>query len=139
MGSNDVLVPLNLPVSVNMRRKPVTVSPSETVSSLMFKMINENIGAVVVVEEGRAVGIITEKDVLRRVIMSGKDVYKTRAKDVMSKPIISIEADRPIKEALELMRKHKIRRLVVTENEALVGLVTERRLLGAIVRWGYSM
>ena len=134
-----MLVPFNLPVRVNMRHPPVTVSPSETVSSLMFKMINENIGAVVVVDEGRAVGIITEKDVLERVIMSGKDVYKTRAKDVMSKPLISIEADRPIKEALELMRKNKIKRLAVTKNGFLIGLATEKRLLEAIVRWGYSM
>ena len=140
LSSNDRhLVPLNLPVSVNMRRPPVTVSLSESVSNLMFKMINENIGAVVVVNKGRAVGIITEKDVLKRGIMSGKDIYETRAKDVMSKPLVSIEADRPIKEALELMRKHSIRRLAVTKNEALVGLVTEKRLLEAIVKWGYSM
>lgn len=133
------LVPLNLPVSVNMRQPPVTVSLSESVSNLMFKMINENIGAVVVVNNGRAVGIITEKDVLKRGIMSGKDIYETRAKDVMSEPLVSIEADRPIKEALELMRKHSIRRLAVTKNEVLVGLLTEKRLLEAIVKWGYSM
>lgn len=140
LSSNDArLVALNLPISVNMRQPPVTLSPSETVSSLMFKMINEDIGAVVVVDEGRAVGIITEKDVLERVIMRGKDVYETKAKDVMSKPLISIDADRPIKEGLELMRKNKIKRLAVTKNESLIGLVTEKRLLEAIVRWGYSM
>lgn len=140
LSSNDGrLVALNLPISVNMRQPPVTLSPSETVSSLMFKMINEDIGAVVVVDEGRAVGIITEKDVLERVIMRGKDVYETKAKDVMSKPLISIDADRPIKEGLELMRKNKIKRLAVTKNESLIGLVTEKRLLEAIVRWGYSM
>jgi len=122
-----------------MRHNPVPVSPSETVSSLMFMMINENIGAAIVVDKGRPVGIITEKDVLERVIMIGKDAYKTKAKDVMSKPLISIDADRPIKEALELMRKNKIRRLVVTKNKSLIGLVTERRILEAIVSWGYSM
>ena len=139
MSNNDVRVPLNLPVKVNMRHKPLTVSPSETVSSLMFKMINENIGSAIVVDKGRPVGIITEKNVLERVIMIGKDAYKTKAKDVMSKPLISIDADRPIKEALEIMRKNKIRRLAVIKNDSLIGLVTERRLLEAIVSWGYSM
>jgi len=81
-----------------------------------------------VVEKGSPVGIITEKDVLERVILEDKNVYTTTAKDVMSKPLISIERDRPIKEAIELMRKHNIRRLAVTANGALVGLVTERRL-----------
>ena len=67
------------------------------------------------VDEGRAVGIITEKDVLERVIVSGKDVYITRAKDVVSKPLVSIDAERPIREALELMRKKKIRRPKINE------------------------
>ena len=140
LSENDVhLIPLNLPVSVNMRQPPVTVSPSDTVSSLMFKMMNENIGALLVVDEEKAIGIITERDVLKRVIMNGKNVYETKADDVMSKPLISIEADCPIKEALELMREKNIRRLAVTKNRSLVGLVTEKRLLEAIVRWGYSM
>jgi CBS domain-containing protein len=47
----------------------------------------------------------------------------------MSTPLVSIESDRPIKEAIDLMRQQNIRRLAVTENDALVGLVTERRLL----------
>ncbi len=108
----------------------------------MFRIINENIGAVVVVDGEKAVGIVTEKDFLKRVIMSGKDVYRTKARDVMSKPLISIEADRPIppiKEALDLIREKNIRRLAVTKNRSLVGLVTEKRLLEAIVRWEYSM
>jgi CBS domain-containing protein len=105
----------------------------------MFKMINENIGAVIVVDEGQAVGIITEKDILERVILREKDVYETKAEDVMSTPLLSIKADRSIKEGLELMQKNKIKRLAVTENGALIGLVTEKRLLDAIVTWGYAM
>ncbi len=139
MTSNHARVPLNLPVSVTMRQPPVTVSPSATVADVMFQMRNENIGAVIVVDDGQPVGIITEKDVLRRAILEGKDVYTTRAQEVMSTSLLTIEADRPIKEALELMRAKTIRRLAVTKHGALVGLVTERRLLEAIVRWGYAM
>ena len=139
MSSNTALLPLNLPVKVAMRHPAVTVSLSDTVSSLMFRMINENIGAVIVVDAGQTVGIVTEKDVLERVIVRGKDVYTTRAKDTMSSPLVSINADHSIREALELMSKNKIRRLAVTENGSLVGLVTEKRLLEAIVKWGYSM
>jgi len=92
-------------------------------------MIKDNIGAVVVVEKGRPVGIITEKDLLEKVIKPLKDMDLTLAGDTMSKPLITIESDRPMKEALELMRKHNIRRLVVTKEGALLGLVTERRFL----------
>lgn len=139
MTSNDSRVPLDLPVSVTMRQLPVTVPPSATVADVMFRMRNENIGAVIVVDDGRPVGIITERDVLRRAIQEGKDVYTTHAQEVMSTPLLTIEAERPIKEALELMRAKTIRRLAVTKHGALVGLATERRLLEAIVRWGYAM
>lgn len=112
-------------------RTPVTVSMSDSVSVLVNKMVKENIGALVVVEKGKPVGIITEKDVLERVMKLEKDMNQTLAKDVMSKPLISIESDRPMKEALELMQKHNIRRIVVTKKGKLRGLITERRLLHA--------
>jgi len=120
---------LKLPVQTNMRLEPPTVSASEPVSSVVDKMVKGNIGAVVIMEESNLVGMITEKDVLERVVKTGKDLGTTLARDVMSKPIISIEADRPMKEALDLMRKNNIRRIAVTKDRALIGLVTERRLL----------
>jgi CBS domain-containing protein len=112
-----------------MRRKLVTIPPLEPVSGLMSRMVDENVGAVIVVDRGKPVGIITEKDVLERAVTSNTNLHGIVAKDVMSSPLITINADRPIKDALELMQNHQIRRLAVTENEALVGLVTERRLL----------
>ena len=124
---------LKIPVSENMSCPPVTVSPTESIASLMWFMVKEDIGAVIVEEEGRPVGMVTEKDVLDRVIARDKDLYETKAKDIMSKPIISIEENRPIKQALDIMRKHNVRRLAVTENDILVGIVTERRLLEAIL------
>ena len=124
---------LNSPVSMSMRQKPVTVSLLQPVSGLAYMMIKEDIGAVIVIEKDRPIGIITEKDILHRVVTPGKDAYKTLAKDVMSEPVITIEASSMLKDALELMKKKKIRRLVVVEDGSLVGLVTERRLLEKIV------
>ena len=127
MSREDIVKELNSPVRDCMR-KPVAASPSESVSDLLYSMVTKNIGAIIVVEKEKPVGMITEKDVLERVLMKNKDVYTTTVKEVMSKPIITIESDRPIKEAIELMRKHNIRRLAVTAHGTLVGLVTERRL-----------
>ena len=120
-------------------RQAVTVSPSESISNVMFKLVDNDIGAVVVVEKEEPVGIITEKDVIERAIMCNKNVYDTIAASIMSKPVISIEADCSIKEALELMRKHKIRRLAVIGKTgimaygALIGVVTERRVLAGFL------
>lgn len=122
---------LNSSISESIR-KPATVSPLETVSSLSYTMIKENVGAVIVIDKGKPIGIITEKDVLDRVVTPEKDAHKTLAKDVMSKPLISIEASQPIKEALKLMKEKKVRRLAVMEEGALIGLITERRILAVI-------
>lgn len=119
---------LKFPVSTCMRQ-PITVSPSTSLTDIMYNMVSNDIGAVIVVEKGKPVGIITEKDMLERAIMPNEDVYRTQAKDIMTKPIIAIEAGRSIKEGLDLMRKHQIRRLAVTDKGALIGIVTERRLL----------
>jgi len=123
---------IDLPVRTSMRRNPPTVSPSEPISSLSYIMIRENIGAVIVIEKGKPIGIITEKDILERVLTQDKDIYKTHAKDVMSTPLISIEANQPIRDALKLMNDKKIRRLAVMEEGSLIGLITERRLLESI-------
>ena len=92
-------------------------------------MVKDNTGAVVVVDQGRAVGIVTEKDLLAKVIKPLKDMDQTLAGYVMSKPIIGIEYNRPMKEAMELKQEHNIRRLVVTKEGAYFGLITERRFL----------
>jgi CBS domain-containing protein/glycosyltransferase involved in cell wall biosynthesis len=127
---NSYLVELlNLPVQTNMKTNPPTTSHLDLVSKIVDSMVRENVGAVVVEEDDRPVGIITERDVLERVIKPQKDFELTPARDVMSRPIITIEAGRPISEALEVMRVNNIRRLVVVDDGALVGLTTERRLL----------
>lgn len=92
-------------------------------------MIKENTGAIVVLEEEHPLGIVTEKDVLERVIKAKKDFETTLVKDVMSKPVVTIEAERPIRDALNIMHKHDIRRLIITKNGSFIGLTTERRLL----------
>lgn len=93
-SGEDIIKELNSPVRDGMRI-PVTVSPSESVSSLRGSRVVTDIGAVIVVEQERPVGMITEKDVLEQVILTNKNVYTTTAKEGMSKPLISIERNRP--------------------------------------------
>jgi len=78
---------------------------------------------------GRPIGIITETDLLDKVIKPLKDMHRTLAGDMMSQPVIALEFDRPMKEAIDLLRKHNIKRVVVTKDGAFFGLVTERRFI----------
>ena len=120
---------LDLPVETNMKTDPPTVSPLDPVSSVVDTMIRENIGAVIALDDGAPVGIITERDMLERIIKPQRDFELTTVEDVMSKPLITIDAGRPIGDALDIMRERGIRRLVVVEDGNLAGLTTERRLL----------
>lgn len=81
---------LSLSVQTNMRPSPPTVSPQHSISRVMDVMTKENVGSVVIVENNHPVGIITEKDVLQRVIRPGKDLDLTLVKDIMSKPLVMI-------------------------------------------------
>lgn len=111
-------------------RMPVpTVDPSDHVSKIASLMVSCNIGAVIVVRETEPLGIVTEKDLIRKVIYAQKSAQDIVAQEIMKAPLITISSDRTIDEALEIMRRNGVRRLVVLKGESMVGLLTERRLL----------
>lgn len=97
---------LGLSVQTNMRAAPPTVSPVDTISTVMDLMTKENVGSVVIVDNSQPVGIITEKDVLQKVIRLARSLELTLAGDVMSKPLVTIDADRTIADALETLQRH---------------------------------
>jgi CBS domain-containing protein len=111
-----------------MRSPPIIVTSSDTAFYIAEKMIENNIGAVIVMKSGIPFGIITEKDIIKKIVLSQKDATKIKAQDIVSKPLIWIEADESVSNALKLMKKYCVRRLAVIKNGRLIGLVTERRL-----------
>jgi signal-transduction protein with cAMP-binding, CBS, and nucleotidyltransferase domain len=131
-GINEIM---SLQVEVNMRKNPPEASPWDPVTLVVEKMLGADIGAIIVVERDRIpVGIITEKDLIERVVDLNRDVDLTTAREVMTTPVITIEAEETIAEALKIMHQNNIRRLAVTQKNLLVGIVTERRLLETVFR-----
>ena len=113
-------------------RMPVpTVNGSETIAEIASLMVNSNIGAVIVMRDTEPLGIVTERDLVRKVIYADKDAGEIVAQEIMTTPLITISYDRTIEEALEIMQHNHVRRLVVLKGESMVGLLTERRLLRA--------
>jgi CBS domain-containing protein len=96
------------------------------VAKIMAKL---NVGAVVVVRDFEPLGIITEGDIIERVVLANKDIHTIVAQEIMTAPLLTIDSERTIEKALEIMQKNHLRRLVVVKGEKLVGIVTERRLL----------
>jgi CBS domain-containing protein len=111
-------------------RAPVpTVLLSTHISDVAKSMSKQNIGAVIVARDFEPLGIITERDIIERVVLANKDLHEIVAQEIMTAPLITIDSDRTIEKALEIMHKNHVRRLVVVKGENMVGLVTERRLL----------
>jgi len=108
-----------------MKMKPVTVSPDETVKQAAYLMKTHKIGSCVVVSN-KPIGIITESDIVRKVVSEGLVGNKIKVGEVMSSPIIIIDPFLSIEEALITMSKCNIRRLPVIENDELIGIITEK-------------
>jgi CBS domain-containing protein len=94
-------------------------------------MAREKIGSIVVVEGDKALGIVTERDLLERLVAEGKDASKVAIGEIMSSPLIHVKKDTSILEAMRTMRRHNIRRLVIMEEDQLVGIVTDKEILKA--------
>lgn len=113
-------------------RMPVpTVNRSTPVSEIANLMVNNNVGAVIVVRDVEPLGIVTERDLVQRVIYAKKNAQEIVAQEIMTSPLITISYDRTIEDALDIMQNNNVRRLVVLKGESMVGLLTERRLLRA--------
>jgi glycosyltransferase involved in cell wall biosynthesis/CBS domain-containing protein len=120
---------LELPVISGTNLDTPTIDPNDSVVKIIDQFIDYDIGAVVAVQNNKPVGIVTEKDVLEKVLNEERDPAVTIVKNIMSIPVITIESTDSVKNAIELMRKNNIRRLAVTQDGILVGITTERRLL----------
>jgi CBS domain-containing protein len=114
-----------------------TLKPDGSLLSALKKLVKKNIGCAVVVERKKPVGIVTERDISRKIAKSTK-VLKSQVKRVMSSPLVTVTPRTPIDKALYLMLKHGIRRLPVIEEEKLVGLVSERDLLRWVLQISYE-
>jgi CBS domain-containing protein len=102
----------------------ITVEVDATVMKAV-KVMNENeIGCLVITRKGRAVGILTERDLLKRVIGQSMNPSKTKVRDIMTKPLIAGYPDMDLEDATRLMFEKKIKKLPVVDNGRLKGLIT---------------
>lgn len=114
-------------------QKPVTVSSNDTVLRALQVMAESNIGAVLVTEAGKVVGIFTERDYARKGEVEGRRAAETLVKDVMTSQILTVTLNTSVEECLALMQKHHIRHLPVIDNERMVGILSIRDILEAVL------
>jgi CBS domain-containing protein len=112
-----------------MRKDLVSVDAGTSVVEAAKLMRSYNIGSVLVSQQGRIVGIVTESDVVKKFVGAEKVPFFLPVEDIMSSPVVGIEANRPLTEAADLMNKHRTRHLGVTQSGARVGVVSVRDFL----------
>ena len=109
-----------------MNMKLVIVEPHLTVLEAAKLMKNKGIGNVIVVEKNLPIGILTESDILKKVVAEGKKPADVKVKEIMSSPIVVIDPYKNLEEAMKTMGKCNIRRLPVVENNMLIGIITQK-------------
>ena len=108
-----------------------TVKPDDTVHAAVLKMNKFDIGSVIVVSSGRPVGIITESNVMRRIVEPRMDPATVWTKDIMSSPLTTIDENAAVEEAAKIMAEKSINRLPVMKGDKLVGLISSSDIVKA--------
>jgi CBS domain-containing protein len=109
-----------------------SVKPTITVYDTLKLMVEKNIGAVLVCnDQGKFVGIFTERDYARKVVLKGKTSKETMIKEIMTENPIFVKPDDSIDDCMKIMSSKKIRHLPVMENDQLVGMIS----IGDVVRF----
>jgi CBS domain-containing protein len=106
-----------------------TVAPSDTVLAAARIMAEKNIGFLVVLEDGKIVGVLSERDCIRRVILAGKSPEVTLIADIMVRDVVKATLENTFVDCLRLMHAHGIRHLPVLDNNKTIGVISIRDLL----------
>ncbi len=108
-----------------------SVGPEATVFEAIELMDGKNVGALVVVQDGRLLGMISERDYTRKIMLRGKRSRETSVKEIMSTDLTIVHPREPVEQCLRLMTEKHIRHLPVVEGETLRGVIS----IGDLVKW----
>jgi CBS domain-containing protein len=112
-----------------MSKDVFTMEQEKTVFAAIRDMSSRSFSSTVVVDDGKPVGIVTEKDLMRKVLVEGRDPKKIKLREVMSTDLIFISPSAPIKSASYVMKKQKVRHLLVGDSANLEGILTQTDII----------
>ena len=110
-----------------------SASPDETVLEAVRRMAEHHVGAMLVLEDDQLVGFFSERDYLRKVVLQGLRSHSTPVRTVMSSPVITISPDATVQQGLSIMTEKSVRHLPVTDASGVIGVVSIRDLVKAVI------
>ena len=126
---------LNDPVSKYTDHHMTTIDSKYMVNTAAKAMVDSNVESILVFEDSQIIGIVTIKDIFRDVVAKGKDPSKVLLKDIVKRKIIKINKDSKVKDAIDLMNKNDIRRLVVENEERPIGIISQKTIIGNLGKY----
>lgn len=108
-----------------MTANPTTCGRQDSVADAAKVMAKEDVGPVPIVEGDRLVGLVTDRDIVLRVVAEGRDPRQTTLGEIASTDLVTVSPDEDLDHALKLLAQHQVRRLPVVEDDRLVGLVAQ--------------
>jgi len=130
MSAEALAILLKRPVSEFAREEIIRVDESETVSNAAKKMRERRETSVLVTRRGEPIGIVTEKDIVYRLVAESRDPNRVPLKQIMSTPLLTIPNNATVEQAIALMAQKNVRRLVVIRDTQILGLITRMSVVG---------
>ena len=110
-----------------------SLSPQDSVFDALQTLANHNVGALMVLEKGRLVGVFSERDYTRKIALAGKSSKDTKVQDIMTGNVISVSPQVRTRDCLALMSQNKIRHLPIVDGEKVLGLISIRDIMDDII------
>jgi CBS domain-containing protein len=117
----------------NKGREIWSIDPDQTVYDAIAMMADKGIGALLIISEGKLVGVFSERDYARKIILQGRSSKSTRVREIMTGDPVTVTADHTVDECMRIITHHRVRHLPVMDGDKLLGVISIGDLVNAII------